>query len=462
MTHDNYIKLLNKYKKIIEDNNLGQLFGLSNSLIENMADNCILGKQYKIMYRHSTLYYILMFIAAILANYLYGLFIKRPSIDFHDRHCVFVKLPSKFNRFGKLSQRIEGCIVCTVPIFELNGLKRIYNIQKDNTNLSTVLFLSFMDVIDILIFILKHMRTFIRIGRCNDYIEGDYNLGKYLLVFTLKCIVCEKSIIPITNLIDDNTTFITDNDKTPIVFCLKSIREKQNKVYKILTINHGAFVGFDLTYNKPYSDLVLCTCNREIYITKRYSENCNIDCYGVQLSTFIDDNITTDISENKCDLLILGTVTNNNWGPLQMKILQYLKENNVNFKYRLRPASAKKDEEYLSKVLIKEDFNHGTSLLEDCVSCRRIISFSLDALGRAVIMKKPVAIYVDDQTFFDFSPIGEQSRQVFVTNKYNDIIEFIENAQVEKEYSSNTKQWIYDNIGELRFDKIVDNIIRYI
>lgn len=463
MTESDYFKDLIKYKQIIIKARVPDILCLSPELIDNLADYCVLGKNHKVSYNHSSLFYIINSLLAALCNVVCNIFFYRFTRFIRSPQYIFIKSPSTFNRFGKLSFAIGKSAVCTLPIFDIKGIhKRFVKEIKDSSN-PILLLLSVKDLINYVCFILKNIKLLYNIGNNREYVDADYNPNKFLLVCILKYLACYRTLLQLRHILEDSQpSIITDHDKTPIVLALKHIREVYHLNFNIITINHGAFSGFNLYYINPYSDIIMCTCLREVELTKKYSAKCRVYSYGIQLSTFIDDE-HYNIINSKYDLLILGTITDGNLGRIQLELLKYLKKTGINFKYRLRPDSATKDKQFLSYILSDNDYTNRTTLLEDCASSKRIISFSLDALGRAVILNKQVAIFVDKHIFSDFSPIGNRSDEVFVTDDINEIIKFINKKEnITNVYSAITKQWIYNNIGELSFEKIVMNIKAHI
>ena len=69
-----------------------------------------------------------------------------------------------------------------------------------------------------------------------------------------------------------------------------------------------------------------------------------------------------------------------------------------------------------------------------------------------------ILVYVTDQVFDNYSPIGGSCKQIVVTTSIADAISFINEKSLKYEYNDFTYKWIYDNIGEQDFERIVDNI----
>lgn len=456
-----YQKDYNELGKLIDDNKISKRFKLSSEMTSNLIDRCILAKQYSQHYEKPVLYYICCFILGSIYIWLSSLF--RPlgsKAKFDCKLTVFIQTPSIYNKFGKLATCFNNSLFCYVPVLSRANIRELINEHRKESISSFVPKMSIWELCCMLGFVFKNIYFFFKLGAQKKLYE-QYSFGHFLVVFLLKYYYVKlllKGFADKTG--SHNTSIILDYDKTEIVFALKDLREKKGYNYKLITINHGAFAGFDISYIKSYSDLVLCTCAREVELSQKYigrSHTIYKD-YGIQLLAHNEQFSTPSYSYDG-GLLILGTETTGLWLDKQLELLLYLKRNGIPFKYRLRPGSANTDKINLSPVLMEEDCTKNTTLMEDCSHCDRIISFSLDALGTAVRLSKRVAIYITPDMYHNFCPIGEKSDEIIITSDFREIVSFLSKSCLGVGcYNEITQTWIHNNIGELSFIETVNNI----
>lgn len=149
---------------------------------------------------------------------------------------------------------------------------------------------------------------------------------------------------------------------------------------KSTMLQHGVFFEPFYDFIPLFCDTVLCCSEREkqIYCNNGVSKE-RVLVFGAPLQTLQVSHISR--TQNKqYDLLVLMTIITDNNIQLIKNVLSFLKDNYNSILIRMRPRSRKNDEEKLKEVIkgfsVSKD---GRTISDDILSCKKAISFSVDA-----------------------------------------------------------------------------------
>ena len=449
---------------IINDSKLNKIFHFNEILYDGLIDIFIENIE-EPSKKHNVIYYLLLFFPSILYNIICGFFEKK---NYHllNNNNVFVSTPSLYNRFLNIASEVQNSTVLYFPEFHSPLMKRHISEHQIKGNKVVIGYYSINHLIEIIFYNLKYVfviYTFIHNCKNRIHIQEKDFIAKSVL-FVLKYIsymVFFKSVVTKYVKNDNKIVWILDHDKSDASFVINHYKGRKRKRDSTITINHGSFSGFNLSYIKPISDYILCTSEREKYITLKYSniENNRIISVGVPLQSFSTmKSAGGQYSKQDVSVMVLGASTDKNTClEIQKRLICLLKNNKIKFKYRFRPASKQIDSYNLRNELSEEYISFNKSLYEDCCSANIIISFSLDALGECFRLHKPCVLMLDEEEYLSFNKVGDSSDNFIITCNETDILNFV-NKRHDVSYNGATKNFIYNNFGCYYYDEVVNNI----
>lgn len=464
MNENKYIKYRYAIAEIVNESNLNELFHFNDKLYEGFIDFLIdlIEEPSK---KHNVIYYLFVFLPSILYNVICG-FLKKKNYRLLENKNVFVSSPALYNRFVNIVSEIQNSTILYFPEFHNSFLKQHVSEHKIKGNKVVIGYYSLENFIKISFYYFKYIYLILKyVHNCRSGLhlqEKDF-IAKSVF-FVLKYIsfmVFYKSVVTkyINN--DSKITWILDHDKSYASFVINHYKGNKRKQDLTITINHGSFSGFNLSYIKPISDYILCTSEREKRITLKYSniENSRIIPVGIPLQSFTALKSEGDkLEQQVIPIVILGTNTaKNSYLQVQKRLICLLKNNKIKFKYRFRPASKQIDSYNLRNELSEEYISFNKSLYEDCCSANIIISFSLDALGECFRLHKPCVLMLDEEEYLSFNKVGDSSDNFIITCNETDILNFV-NKRHDVSYNGATKNFIYNNFGCYYYDEVVNNI----
>ena len=457
-----YHSLKDQVREYLHSLNVCHYLGFDEDLIDCLATTLITKIQFGENYNRSCFYYVLMNYASLIYNSIYGILFFRGYSDkrlFYKKN-IFVQNRSLYNRTYRILPEIDDSCAVYMPSTSFKNMKKHLRQHKEAKNNVFIVKYNLHTILAYSLCIIK-ITPLLRklLSSKNSQLDGSVRINKLALVLILKYLTSYFACKDLYKRVTDKTLFIMEHDKCENTLVLKKIRKEYNLHYRIGTLNHGAFYGFNLAYVCPISDFELCTCERERKLVTNYSDikESNVLPVGTPIQSF-DNGISYNYGRGINELLVLGTICSGEWYDIQVDLIKYLKENGIPFKYRTRPGTAQYDMKKLEGILEKEDYTKGTTLLEDCANYQNIISFSLDALGMALRLERAIAIYLPPEVFNQFSPIGEGSKQVVITSCISEVEGFIKGDKGESGYDKDTLRWIVANFGELSFEKVIENI----
>lgn len=464
MNYEEYLDIKGKLHAYLIDTGWQRHMQVSDNVLNKVEDYLLTLVQFDNSYHRSSYIYIIGYSIKIISRFISNLFSGRNfgDITSTQKKIIFISARTLYNRFARVCSSLENCSVVYMPDINLEYIKEHF---KEHLTLKNSVFeitYKLRDVLHILfdytllLPLIWHMRKKAEESLSGLHIEG------LLMLFTLKFIAESETIKSYFH--DDNAVFILDYDKSINLLVLIHHREKYGLKFKVGSINHGAFAGFNLAYVCPSADFSMCTCEREVRITMRYAMGLNlkIKAVGAPLQSFIENKNIIKKNHKEDSFLILGTLAEGEWLTKQRDLILELRTNSIQFKYRPRPASKLYDLKALSNVLTEDDCTHDTTLDEDCSAFDTIISFSLDALGSCVRLNKELLVFVTSFVYDNFSPIESPTNQIVITSKLEDVMNFIKKTHKHEKYSVNTIQWIENNIGIQEYDHVVNNISNFI
>lgn len=465
MNYEEYIELKKKLHVYLQSVDIQSMLNLSNELITGIEEHLLTKIQFREFYTKSMLYYVIGYLGGII----FSCFFKRNRYcrcndkDALEKKVILISARALYNRFQNLAQMSEDYGVVYMPDISYENMDKHLEEHELKGNSVYVISHSFIDCILFILAIFKLIPTFIRIKKYSHNNELDqFCIDRLVLVSLLKFVA--GNIVIRNKFKRSDTVFVSDYDKSIDLLILKHHREQYGINYRIGSLNHGAFVGFNLSYVCPCADFIMCTCNREVELTKKFlhSNSININAVGAPLQSFVDNYQSITAATESKGYLVLGTFAEGEWKENQKKLIRYIKSMGLEFKYRLRPASMDHDLRELSDILNLDDCTCNTTLSEDCDRFQNIITFSLDALNSCIRKTRNILIYVPQKVYDNYSPLGEDSDQIIITPVWNDVKSFLDKKHEESKYNEKTKQWITDNVGEQDFDKVVENIKKVI
>ncbi|MBP1644454.1 MAG: hypothetical protein H6Q16_29 [Bacteroidetes bacterium] len=444
-----------KYEKYVESTEINKILKFDSMFLESFYDYLEMMDYSTSQYKRKPAYSIFFSIGGIIIGIIIGFYIrlKYKNTKINNADFEFISSPSHFNRFIEVNSYIHNSIIIYMPEFYNKLLLSNLRQHKENNNNIYVITYSLSTLFFYLKNLLHNWKIYKKIICLSKTNILDIRVQNAAIAFLLKYILYKQSIEKIGAHIFKNKIIVFDHDKAAYSYLFKQITNKT------VTLCHGSFVGNNLYYVRSLANYILSTCLREKNTIIKYSNNIeenNIFSVGVPLQSF-ELYKSLKMVDKKDKILIIGTTGH---FEMQITLLRFLNETNANYIYRFRPASKNKDYEILRDYLNIESISIIPSLEEDCSHYKKIISFSLDALGTCIRNKNQILIYISNEEYNNYDMVGICTNEIIVTSDNDVVKDFILSPYIIiEEYSENTEKWIIDNIGHYQKDRVYNNIV---
>lgn len=298
-------------------------------------------------------------------------------------------------RFKRLPQILAKPFrIVSHPQFHVDYLDKHYKYFKSKNILLEVFSFRWKDIATSLKLLVQNYR---KLKRCSEELNSLFGIhdGKFPKIFFFVLLYRGFMEDFISNQIKSKNPhvwiFDYDFDYKYIVF--NDIIHKMCPSDKTIHLMHGTFVSdtVDNVYLNPCCDYTLCSSEREKFIIEKYNKyDSIIKPLGAPLQSFNDDCVAGSITQSYDILLLLTSTHTEDITKLQKEILHQIPMQKYRVKSRYRPVSRIFDEPVLSGCLDGTVISENSSLLEDVLSAKIVISFSEDAIYECIRNNRPV------------------------------------------------------------------------
>lgn len=224
-------------------------------------------------------------------------------------------------------------------------------------------------------------------------------------------------------------------------------------------IQHGAFYGYNDAYCNPISDYSLCCSPREkAIIDENNKYKSTIISLGASLQSFDDTFKDIKVVGSKFDVTILLTdIDSKTMLDLMIVLLETIRSYPIATKVRYRPASKSIDKKILEPYTKGMTESNGTTLREDIMNSKSIISFSADAVYDCLRSNKKILYVAPDKSDYDFSHGSSDFIRITDVNHFTkDDIEFlVRDEDMNCDYMSDN--FVHYNFGSVTFAEVKNN-----
>lgn len=258
--------------------------------------------------------------------------------------------------------------------------------------------------------------------------------------------------------------FFWKHDMLADSLAMKIMNKKCNLKNISVSVNHGAFIGFNLAYVRSFSDYQFCISEREKMEILKYGSipADRVFPIGATFQLFSEENIKqSENSSSQGDILVLLTSTNTDeYLNEQIDVLSRLNDLGAKYTVRFRPSSKEEDMRRLNYILQKNNvrISNGGPLINDLVSYRNIISFSYDALPLCFIIQRRVMLYLDVLSRESIKKYITDS--ICVTSDVSDVDIFIQSTARYFNYSEDDWNYLIYNFGYPEINYVKDNLLK--
>lgn len=419
-------------------------FLLDDLSITALKVECERNQNLTLLQRHPYLFHGLL---SIICNLVYPFIGIKKKVKVTDEDFVFISSVDPVFRtknIGLITGDLSYCII-HLPNFHIKQTINYYNHFKNQDIKAFFPTISLRNVLKAR----KQQRKFFKACKLDKSANGYKVMESVLSLFLIYDNVAKDFL---RNCNGFNGKWILEHQiyfYAPVIFNLRSLGKKTTM------LQHGIFFKPTDDYFPVNCDRVLCCSEREkkIYMSEGVPEE-KISVLGVPLQTLSNHQI--DMNQKiEYSLLILLPMMNDVNTPLIQTILSYINDKYKSVLLRFRPRSRDNDMRLLGNVVNGFSISEvGIPISQDLARCRRVITFSADAIVEVVKVKRPF-VYIWLKEYRDFV----QDLQCATMDNYK---EFIDSLMKMDAFTNNIQEMSIDNIGEQDVDKIRSKFVAYV
>lgn len=319
-------------------------------------------------------------------------------------------------RFKRLREMVKQDVYMFYhPLFHFNHIQNhveTYNILGQQVDLGVFSFK------DIMLSFRVCLRYYFTLKRCSREIDSYFKSASCKLPgVVIFFLLYRHSLDRVFGRLSDNDRkriWLLDYDFDYKYAIFNDVIHSQRPNDITIHLQHGSFTKYSDVYCNPSSDISCCCSPREkVLIQKHNKHQATIFSLGAPLQTFIDKD--TELQKEVYDVLFLLTTTYEERAfNMQRIFLSSFDFDKYNVLVRYRPASRTHDEEMLREYTKNADISSTTTLNEDVLSSKVIVSFSIDALFTCLRNNKRV-IVIGDTNFSDAFDYSYPSNNILIT-----------------------------------------------
>ena len=336
---------------------------------------------------------------ALLSNIIYSIKGLKRNLRISNGDFVFISCPDSVFRTKTIDLIAGGLNYCLIylPNFHINAALKYHKYFKSK-GIKT-----FFPTIH-LSYVLKAHRKVRSFTQIMDGFDKSIDCVKMLFVLSHYAIYDEVVKTYMNQIKDFKGKWVLEHDK---YYFLASVIDLHKERKACTMLQHGVFFRVSANYIPLFCDRVLCCSEREkrIYIENGVDAS-RITVFGAPLQTLQLSQENRVSCNEQYDLLLLMTEVKDINKEIMQKVLFRVKKEYNNVLVRMRPRSRINDENMLSEALQGMTISPaGTTISNDIIRCRKVISFSEDANVEVVKFNKPF-VYIWTEGERDLESMG--------------------------------------------------------
>lgn len=363
----------------------------------------------------------------------------------------------RFKHFPQLFD--EGATIFYLPIFHFNYIENhLEYCKQHNYNY----YIQRFRVKDILSAIGTYIHYRKRLYNCSKALDEHYGHSDHKFAKIISFTLLYKSNIEgfIPRIEGNYHLWFFDYDIDCKYILLNNYIHRLRPNDKTVHIQHGTFLKYPSLYCNPASDFSLCCSEREKLIILQHNKfNSKVEVLGAPLQSF--ENMEATIKKsNTFDIVVLMTMVTDVNKEDQIRLLSKIGNSGLKVLIRYRPSSKAYDRSILSPYTQGMTISNGTTLKQDILCSKAVVSFSEDAIFECFINEKKV-IFCRTEEYRNIYNFNHHSDNVIICN-INELFDIDINKFVENPTNYEQDEFVRYNFGEFNFNRLIANMKTFV
>jgi hypothetical protein len=358
-----------------------QAYGIDEIALDSIEGEINTKRGSSITARYPFLFYSILSVILFIVYPLWG--IKRKIKVLKDENFILVSCPDPIFRtqnIGLIANDLKYCMIYLPNFHVIAAYKYDRFFKKQGID-------AFFPIVK-LRHVVKAYRTFRILRGQIERLTDNAQSSRMMSVLASYAIYNEITADCIKEVVDFKGKWLLEHQK---FYFMAMVNNLHAKGFKSTMLQHGIFFEKRFDYIPLICDNVYCCSEREkrIYVENGTPED-RVYVFGAPLQTLQLTKKGKNTGGEHYDLLVLVTAIKDSNLKLTKDVLSYIQRNYKSVLIRMRPRSRKADEELLHDVLQGMVLSPvGTSIGDDIMNSKKVISFSVDANIEVAKYKKP-------------------------------------------------------------------------